>query len=172
MAELAANEPKGLPGSGRKGAKMKILVAIDESKFSQAVVQMIIAQHRSESTQLRLIHVVEPFTFYFPPEITAEYAAAPQIEALHKDRVEKGKALLAAAADHLRKAGFTAETVLSEGDVRSAIIDSAAESKADLIVVGSHGRKGLDRFLMGSVSEFVVRHAPCSVEIVRLPVAR
>ncbi len=151
---------------------MKILMAIDESKFSEAAVQLIIGQQRSESAQLRLIHVIEPFTFYFPPEITAEYAAAPQLEALRKDRLEKGKALLGAAADKLRKAGFTVETSLSEGDVRSAIIDSATEGKADLIVVGSHGRKGLDRFLMGSVSEFVARHAPCSVEIVRLPVAR
>ena len=151
---------------------MKILMAIDESEFSEAAIQLIIGQQRSESTQLRLIHVIEPFTFYFPPEIAAEYAATPQLEALRKDRLEKGKALLAAAADKLRKAGFTVETLLSEGDVRSAIIDNATEKKADLIVVGSHGRKGLDRFLMGSVSEFVARHAPCSVEIVRLPVAR
>ena len=151
---------------------MKIIVAIDESKFSDAVVQLIIGQQRPESAQLRLIHVIEPFTFYFPPEMAAEYASTPQIEALRTDRVEKGKALLSAAGDKLRKAGFTVETMLSEGDVRSAIIDSAAEEKADLIVVGSHGRKGLDRFLMGSVSEFVARHAPCSVEIVRLPVAR
>jgi universal stress protein A len=119
-----------------------------------------------------LIHVIEPITLYFPPEVAAEYVSAPQVEALRKDRLDKGKVLLAAAADKLRKAGFTVETLLSEGDVRSAIIDNAAEKKADLIVVGSHGRKGLDRFLMGSVSEFVARHAPCSVEIVRLPVAR
>ena len=151
---------------------MKILVAIDESKFSEAVIELIIAQHRPDTAQLRLIHVIEPFTFYFPPEITAEYASSPQIEALHKDRIEKGKALLAAAADKLRKGGFTVDTELHEGDVRSAIIDNATEGKVDLIVVGSHGRKGLDRFLMGSVSEFVARHAPCSVEIVRLPVAR
>jgi nucleotide-binding universal stress UspA family protein len=151
---------------------MKILLAIDESKFADAALQLTIGQNRPDTAQLHLIHVVEPFTFYFPPEITAEYASAPQIEAMHKDRLEKGKALLAAAADKLRKAGFTVETVLSEGDVRSAIIDNATEGKVDLIVIGSHGRKGLDRFLMGSVSEFVARHAPCSVEIVRLPVAR
>ena len=47
------------------------------------------------------------------------------------------------------------------------IIDSAAEWRADLIVVGSHGRSGIPRFLLGSVAEFVARHAKCSVEIVR-----
>jgi nucleotide-binding universal stress UspA family protein len=49
------------------------------------------------------------------------------------------------------------------------IVDRAAEWHADLIVLGSHGRHGLDRFLIGSVSEYVARHAPCSVEIVRMP---
>lgn len=151
---------------------MKILLAIDESKFSDAALQLIISQFNPQTAQVRLIHVVEPFTFYFPPEITAEYAAAPQLEALRQDRLEKGKALLGVAGDKLRKAGFTVESRVSEGDVRSAIIDSAADGNVDVIVIGSHGRKGLDRFLMGSVSEFVVRHARCSVEIVRLPVAR
>jgi nucleotide-binding universal stress UspA family protein len=47
------------------------------------------------------------------------------------------------------------------------IIDHAAEWHADLIVAGSHGWEGLNRFLLGSVSESVVRHAPCSVEVVR-----
>jgi nucleotide-binding universal stress UspA family protein len=49
------------------------------------------------------------------------------------------------------------------------ILDTAAKWHADLIVIGSHGRKGLDRFLLGSVSEAVARHAPCSVQIVRVP---
>ena len=170
-AELIACKPK-LRCTGRRGAEMNVLLAIDESKFSDAALQVIVDQYKPETTQVRLIHVIEPFTFYVPPEVTAEYAAAPQLASLHKDRVEKGKALLSTAAERLRKSGFRVESQVSEGDVRSAIIDSAAQGKADLIVIGSHGRKGLDRFLMGSVSEFVVRHAPCSVEIVRLPFNR
>lgn len=49
------------------------------------------------------------------------------------------------------------------------ILDCATEWRADLIVVGSHGRKGVTRFVLGSVSEAVARHAHCSVEIARLP---
>ena len=56
------------------------------------------------------------------------------------------------------------------GDIRDTIIDAAAEWRADLIVVGSHGQRGIQRFLLGSVAEFVARHAKCSVEIVRTPV--
>ena len=54
--------------------------------------------------------------------------------------------------------------VVEEGDPKTRIIDHAAHWQADVIVLGSHGRKGLDRFLLGSVSEAVARHAPCSVE--------
>jgi len=57
---------------------------------------------------------------------------------------------------------------VEEGDPKSKILDTARDWDADLIVLGSHGRKGLQHFLMGSVSEAVARHAECSVEIVRI----
>ena len=60
-------------------------------------------------------------------------------------------------------------TAVEWGDPKSKIIDAAEQWHADLIVLGSHGRTGLERFLMGSVSDAVARHAPCSVEVVRIP---
>jgi universal stress protein A len=62
------------------------------------------------------------------------------------------------------------ETAVEVGDIREKIIDRASDWGADLIVVGSHGRSGIQRFLLGSVAEFVARNAHCSVEIVRTPV--
>ena len=56
---------------------------------------------------------------------------------------------------------------MRDGDPRSAIVDEAEEWGADLIVVGSHGYTGLKRWLLGSVAQSVVGHAPCSVEVVR-----
>jgi nucleotide-binding universal stress UspA family protein len=73
-------------------------------------------------------------------------------------------------AKELRSAEFTTDTAVETGDVRESIIDAAAAWQADLIIVGSHGQSGLRRFLLGSVAEFVARHAACSVEIVRTPV--
>jgi nucleotide-binding universal stress UspA family protein len=67
----------------------------------------------------------------------------------------------------LENVGFRPTTAVKEGDPRTEIINMASEWHADLIMVGSHGRTGLDRLLMGSVSEAVARHAPCSVQIVR-----
>jgi nucleotide-binding universal stress UspA family protein len=75
--------------------------------------------------------------------------------------------LVARAAEELRTAKFNVSTELVEGDPKSQIIDIADNWRADMIVLGSHGRTGLDRFLMGSVSQAVVRHAHCTVEIVR-----
>ncbi|MGA1999681.1 MAG: universal stress protein [Terriglobales bacterium] len=69
----------------------------------------------------------------------------------------------------LTSAGFRVSTSVAEGNAKSVILDKAAEWHADLIALGSHGRKGLERFLLGSVSEAVARHAPCSVLIVRMP---
>jgi nucleotide-binding universal stress UspA family protein len=76
-------------------------------------------------------------------------------------------ALVDRIARELRSAGFKADTAVEVGDVRESIIDAATQWGADLIVVGSHGQRGIRRFLLGSTAEFVARHASCSVEIVR-----
>jgi nucleotide-binding universal stress UspA family protein len=89
--------------------------------------------------------------------------------AIEQAQLEQAKALVEETAQRLRAAGLNVSTVVEEGDPKTNIIDHAAHWHADLIVLGSHGRKGIDRFLLGSVSEAVVRHAPCSVEIVRVP---
>jgi nucleotide-binding universal stress UspA family protein len=89
---------------------------------------------------------------YIPPEESAQEA----------------KALVAKTADAVRSAGISVTTSIVQGEPKSAIIDDAEAWGADLIVLGSHGRKGLQRFMLGSVSETVLRHAHCSVEIVRL----
>jgi len=70
--------------------------------------------------------------------------------------------LVARAGQKLRDAGFQVTTAIEEGNPKVVIIDSATEWPADLIIVGLHGRKGLDRLLIGSVSEAVARHARCS----------
>jgi nucleotide-binding universal stress UspA family protein len=72
-------------------------------------------------------------------------------------------------AAQLELKGFRTSVSTPDADPWRAIIDTAHEWPADLIVMGSHGRRGVDRLLMGSVAASVVRHARCSVEIVRLP---
>lgn len=140
---------------------MKILLAIDDSKFSEAATQALIARHKVQGLEVRVLHAIEPPTPLMAPEITAY---VPPTES-----AEEAKALVAKAAGELRSAGVNVTTTIAQGDPKSKILDDAKAWGADLIVLGSHGRKGLDRFLIGSVSEAVLRHADCSVEIVRLP---
>jgi nucleotide-binding universal stress UspA family protein len=71
------------------------------------------------------------------------------------------------AAASLKEKGLPVEMVVRNGDPRSVIVDEAKDWPADLIVVGSHGYSGVKRWLLGSVAQSVVSHAPCSVEVVR-----
>jgi nucleotide-binding universal stress UspA family protein len=147
---------------------MKILLAVDGSECSNAAVDAVQRQTVREETEVRVLHVDE-----WPRDLPTALAfaegpsAAREVLALHEHRREDAEALVARVAERLRAAGFQTTTIVETGDARDRIVDTAAEWHADLIVLGSHGRRGLDRFLLGSVSESVVRHAPCSVEIVR-----
>jgi len=142
---------------------VKILVAIDDSSYSQEALRAVAAQFRPQNTSVRILHVLQPIAISAPPQMAAQYA--PELEALGKE----GRDLVERAAAQLRAEGFAVEATVAKGDIRLKIIDSAKEWNADLIVVGSHGRTGIPRLLLGSVAEFVARNAPCSVEIVRTP---
>jgi len=137
---------------------MKILVAIDGSMFSQAAIQTIAAGIRSQDADVLLLHVIEPPAVFEPDPLRQRLARAEQ--------------WLKRAARQLGTSGFEVETRMIEGEARTGILSVALQWQPDLIVLGSHGRKGLDRFLMGSVAESVALHTSCSVLIVRVPWAR
>lgn len=149
---------------------MRILLAVDDSKFSRAATNALITQYKTKDAEVRLLHVVEPF----PARLARRMGSreSPDFVAARVEQRKLAEELLSRAADKLRSAGFKVTILIEEGDARSIILDHAQTWHADLIVVGSHGREGLDRFLIGSVSEAVARHARCSVEIVRTRSAR
>jgi len=138
---------------------MKILVAVDNSKFSEAAVQLVIQQMRPEHTEVCVFNAVD----------LALVAPLTYAEALRTESLREADELVQKTGQQLEKAGYKVQTAVEEGDPRSKIIDYAKHWNADLILLGSHGRKGLDRFLIGSVAESVARHARCSVLIVRHP---
>ncbi|HTV55689.1 MAG TPA: universal stress protein [Terriglobia bacterium] len=142
---------------------MKILLAVDDSKFSQEALKALIRQISPHNAEVRVLHVVEPISTSAPPQMAAGYA--PELES----EMGEARRLVEKAAESLRDAGFSVETAVEQGDVRERIVDDATEWGADLIIAGSHGRRGIRRFLLGSVAESVARHAACSVEIVRSP---
>jgi nucleotide-binding universal stress UspA family protein len=144
---------------------MKILFAIDDSKYSQASLQMVTSQNHPRKTTVRVLHVVEPMNVAYYPELIPPYPM--DFSDIQKKKVEAGRKLLERMTNKLRAAGFKVESSVRTGHVRTTIVDVAKKWHANLIVVGSHGRTGLAKLMLGSVSEYVARHATCSVQIVR-----
>ena len=142
---------------------MKILLAIDDSKFSEAAMKSVAGQFRPQETEVRVLHVIEPVMIAEPPQMSAGYY--PELE----DLVPQAQEMVNRVAAILTSVGFRVTASVAKGDARSIILEEAAGWPADLIVLGSHGHKGLQRFFLGSVSEAVARHAHCSVQIVRIP---
>ncbi len=146
---------------------MKILLAVDGSEFSQAATQALVSHRRPEGAEVLVLRVVEPRIFSVPPQMAPGYA--PEQDEIIKQELRHAQDTVNQADQVLRSGGFNVRTRIVEAEARTGILDVAAEWRADLIVLGSHGRKGLQRFLIGSIAEFVARHADCSVEIVRVP---
>lgn len=138
---------------------MKILIGVDDSIFSQAAVEAVARRNYDAGTEIKLVSAVEPL-------MNAEYDGRTEVNVY-----ELARKAIDRAIDTLRsgKNQFEITTEIVEGSPKHVILDEAEAWGADLIVVGSHGRRGLQRFLLGSVSQAVALHAPCSVEIVRVP---
>jgi nucleotide-binding universal stress UspA family protein len=145
---------------------MRILVAIDGSKYSDAAVQSVAKRDHSTDSEVKVVHVMEPLPVSPDGQV---WGFALDLTAILDGQLKAAKELVARAGEVLRTTGWKVSTFVGEGDPKSVIVDQATAWNADLVVVGSHGRKGLDRFLLGSVSEAVVRHARCSVEVIRVP---
>jgi len=151
---------------------MRVLLAIDDSKFAEAAIHAVLSQVRQDHTQVLVLHALDWSGFMptpFPAVGVQPMFSVRQLESIIASETQRAQDLVKTAAERLRSAGFDASTSVREGDPKMAILDCATEWRADLIVVGSHGRKGVTRFVLGSVSEAVARHAHCSVEIARLP---
>lgn len=146
---------------------MKIVLAIDGSSSSQAATQTLATQLRPEGAEVLVLEVVEPLVYSTPPQMAPGYA--PEMADRLREESSQARASVEGAAEILRAKGFNVKTRVVEAEIRAGILDVAAEWQANLIVLGSHGRKGISRFMLGSVAESVARHAACSVLIVRTP---
>lgn len=145
--------------------KNKVLVAIDDTGLSDLVVESLSPQMRPDQTEVLVLQVVEPFLYTAPPQMAPGYQ--PEMSARMKDRKELAKRSVDSAVDVLRKAGFQVTSQVVESEIKEGILNAASEWGADLIVVTSHARKGVAKFLHRSVAEGIVHRAPCSVLVVK-----
>jgi len=148
---------------------MRILLAIDGSKHSEAAAQALSERPWPPETTIRVLSVVQSARaaapFFPESQVNYEMATLRLVDAAEKLVMQKAEAI--GNSDSSREAGVKAETTVRQGDPRSEIVTEARDWGADLVVLGSHGRTGIKRLVMGSVAEYVVRHAPCSVEVAR-----
>lgn len=136
-----------------------ILVGFDESNSSKAALTEAANWIRKHGGKIILVHAV-----YFDEE---EFGIAP--DQLEK-RLRVGEKVCIQTKEMLTSEfGIEVQSLLCEGDPPEVIIDVANGKKADLIVLGTYGRKGLNRLLMGSVTSRVVVNAPCDVLVVKKP---
>ena len=139
----------------------RILVPTDGSRRALEAARYAAELARSLGADITLLHVVE---MVLPPEA---YLDGIDRDRLRSEFIEGGKAILALTRGPVAEAGVPVDVELREGHPGDAIVEMAAQGRYDLIVMGSRGLGLAQKLLLGSVSEHVVRNAPCPVLIVR-----
>jgi nucleotide-binding universal stress UspA family protein len=147
-------------------AYRKILAAVDGSTAAAKGLREAIRLAKAERARLVILHVVDEYPAF--AALDGMMAGAPGADLVPALR-EGGKKVLAKAKAAAHKAGVPATTVLREalGPAAYPIVREAKKVRADLIVVGTHGRRGVRRIVLGSDAEQVVRSASVPVLLVR-----
>jgi len=146
-------------------AYKRILVPVDGSRTSKAGLREAIALAKGSGASLLLVHVVDQH-YIGLMGLDSAAGLAEMMESLKRS----GRSILKSAQATADRAGVKASAVLLEtltGPAADLIVRQAKKSGADLIVLGTHGRRGVRRLLMGSDAEQVVRNAPVPVMLVR-----
>lgn len=148
----------GAPSDGRFAS---ILVPVDFSEHTEAVLAMAIELAKESHGRIHLLHVYELPTMFataygvpIPPSVWTDIQAAADAQ-------------ITALGDLVKRAGIPFTQQLATAPVSDAIVEAASAQHADLIVMGTRGHGGLEHFLMGSVAERTLRHASCPVLTLR-----
>lgn len=143
---------------------MKVLIALDETTTTERIVEFIHSNHWLQEAEVKVTYAVVPVVC--GPALSP-YAAFP--ETAMEEVYNYGESVLRAACKRLKtELGKEVEWSIPLGDAVHSIIDEARDWQADLIVMGTHSPRGLQKFLCGSVSQAVAASAPCSVLILKV----
>lgn len=146
---------------------MKILLALDSDAHSKVVLEKVASRPYPPNTSIHIVSAYETtplMSAIEPMALAREYYTEVDRNAikLAVDTVESAAKIL-----HTKNPSLLITTAVIEGKPKRIILEEADAIGADLIIVGSHGQRTLERFLLGSVAHAVALHAKCSVEIVR-----
>jgi nucleotide-binding universal stress UspA family protein len=146
---------------------MRVLLATDGTDQSDAALEALKGVNLNDGDEVEIISVIESlypsvvdiYAGYLPDGAELEEKERAAAQGFLQEAAKKVKAFLGD--------GVTISVEALAGSPESAIVERAEKIDADLIVVGSHGYRAWERLLIGSVSDSVVHHAPCSVLVVR-----
>lgn len=149
----------------------KYLICVDDTEHSNDLVEAILARNWPKSSYFKVVTVIEPIQYaphgigpWQDDEMTAELA-----EQIEEAQREEAAQLVEGIVERISKT-FPDSSVTAEvlaGEVRACVLDVSRDWPADLIALGSHGRRGFIEAMIGSVSRAVATHAPCSVLVVK-----
>lgn len=147
---------------------MIIILATDGTKQSDAAIEITKSLKLEDGDEIRVISVVD---MALPLSVDIYAGYQPSTEEIENAVMKNAEIILETTGNKLKEI-FTHKNVsivteLLNGSPESRIVEKAEELKADLIIVGSHGYNRWERLLLGSVSDSVIHHAPCSVLVVR-----
>ena len=133
----------------------KIVVPIDLDRHTKKLVEFSVYFAKKLPASIRLFHAVENIT-------TGDMmVGSPSFEPLYKDQVKKAQIVVANIIEEYKTVIPDMDGTVKRGDVVDEIVNYAAEEKAGLIIIGTHGTKGLERILLGSVAERVLKSVHC-----------
>ncbi|MBY0356787.1 MAG: universal stress protein [Candidatus Obscuribacterales bacterium] len=157
----------------------KYLIALDDSECASTTLDEILRRKWPEKAFFRVICVVEPLPFQAysglgPWEDTSSTEFAELVEKTYESERQVAQKIVDNAVQKLSEKFKTADisSDVLDGRAKECIVNYAREWPADLLIMGSHGRRGFAEFVIGSVSKASALHAPCSVLVVRPPEAK
>lgn len=143
---------------------MKILIGIDDSPCSQAALEFVKKMTWPAGSQIELLCALQPIS---APALAGGAPYTDYVAEAWEEQCRVQQELVARLEREMQAAGFKTHAATEVGDPRVVLVDAARTMGADLLVVGSHGRSGLSKLVLGSVASHLVVHAPCNVMVVK-----
>ncbi len=142
----------------------RILYATDFSRHGSHAFRYAITLAKHFQAKLIIVHAIS-----LPPTIPADPTGGVALTDYFEELEEESKARLQEMLQQAKNHGVEAETVLADGAAHKAVLQEARRLASDLVVVGTHGRRGVEHLLLGSTAEKIVRQSPIPVLVVRHP---
>jgi len=142
---------------------MKIVIGVDDSSYSKAAVEWVKKFPWPKETEFIVLSAARTTALMYATSDGGGVYAGEMLQG----EIKLHEEIASGYERELRERGFPTTGVVVQGDPRDALVNLAIQKNADLVVVGSHGRSGVGKMLLGSVADHVISHAPCTVTVVK-----